>query len=489
LSLEGIGAKLQYDDGLTKVTELVPGGAADKDGRLKPGDHVLAVGQGREGEMVDVEDMNINEVVKLIRGKAGTVVRLKVKPADKGEPKVIDITRASIELKDSEARAEVIDLSEPVADKDSKDSDGKEKNVSQARAQILEHSRKPDGTPYKIGVIDLPSFYMDMKGSRLGLEDYKSTTRDMERILRDFKAKGVDAVILDLRRNGGGALNEAISTTGLFIDEGPVVQVKDSNGRVQQLDDPDKGVAWDGPLVVLQSKFSASASEIFAGAIQDYGRGLILGDRTSHGKGTVQSMIYLGQELFSGLSNAPPLGALKITIQQFYRPDGDSTQNRGVVSDVELPSITSHLDVGESDLDYALKFDRVNSAPYAKVNLVDKRMVDELRARSAQRVAQSDDFQKVEKKISRYKQLKEEKNVTLNESKFMAERADFNSDKEEEKQLEQLEDSNRPVVKRDYYFNEALAVTLDYLQLLHGAALNGVASGARAAMSGVDSSR
>ncbi len=508
LSLEGIGAKLQYDDGLTKVTELVPGGAADKDGRLKPGDHVLGVGQGRDGEMVDVEDMNINEVVKLIRGKAGTVVRLKVRPADKGEPKIIDITRASIELKDSEARAEVIDLGDPdaltkdakdtiskdTADKEtaSKETASKDNGVkigAEVRAAILEHSRKPDGTPYKIGVIDLPSFYMDMKGSRLGLEDFKSTTRDMEKILREFKAKGVDAVILDLRRNGGGALNEAISTTGLFIDEGPVVQVKDSNGRVQQLDDPDKGVAWDGPLVVLQSKFSASASEIFAGAIQDYGRGLILGDRTSHGKGTVQSMIYLGQELFAGLTNAPPLGALKITIQQFYRPDGDSTQNRGVVSDVELPSITTHLDVGESDLDFALKFDRVNSAPYAKVNLVDKRVVDELRARSAQRVQQSEDFQKVEKKIARYKQLKEQKNISLNEEKFMAERADFNTDKEEEKQFEQLEDSNRPVVKRDYYFNEALAVTLDYLQLLRGAGMNGVASGVRPAINAAQSAR
>lgn len=488
LSLEGIGAKLKYDDGLTKVTELVPGGAAEKDGRLKPGDHVLAVGQGRTGDMVDVEDMNINEVVKLIRGKAGTVVRLKLKPADEGEPKIVDITRASIELKDSEARAEVIEMSEPeVAATSVKDAiDVKEGggDGSQARSVILEHSRKPDGKPYKIGVIDLPSFYMDMKGSRLGLDDYKSTTRDIDRILRDFKAKGVDAVILDLRRNGGGALNEAISTTGLFIDEGPVVQVKDSSGRVQQLDDPDKGVAWDGPLVVLQSKFSASASEIFAGAIQDYGRGLILGDRTSHGKGTVQSMIYLADGLFAGLKNVDPMGALKITIQQFYRPDGASTQNRGVVSDVELPSITSHLDVGESDLDYALKFDRVNSTPYAKVNLVDKRIVDELRTRSARRVQQSDDFQKVEKKIARYKQLKEQKSVSLNEATFMAERADFNSDKEEEKQLEQLEESNRPVVKRDYYFNEALAVTLDYVQMLRGAALNGVASGMRPTVHG-----
>jgi len=464
LSLEGIGAKLQFDDGFTKVTELVPGGAADKDGRLKPGDRVLAVGQGREGDMVDVVDMNINEVVKLIRGKAGTLVRLKLQPAEAGagEPKTIDITRASIELKDSEARSEIIEV---------KDSD--------VRAQIVEQIHKANGQPYKVGVIDLPSFYMDMKGARMGVEDFKSTTRDVQKILNEFKSKGVDAVVLDLRRNGGGSLTEAIALTGLFIDEGPIVQVKDPNGRVQHYDDPEKGVAWDGPLVVLQSKFSASASEIFAGAIQDYGRGLIVGDHSSHGKGTVQSMIYLGQELFGNLRNAQDLGALKITIQQFYRPDGDSTQNRGVLSDVELPSITSHLDVGETDLDYALKFDRVDPAPYSKVNLVEKPVVDELRARSSARVGKSEDFQKVDKKIARLAQIKAQKSVPLNEEKFLSDRAEFNADKEEEKQIEQLEDSNRPVVKRDYYFNEALAVTMDYVQLLKGAAPNGVASRVR----------
>ncbi|HEY2760116.1 MAG TPA: S41 family peptidase, partial [Pirellulales bacterium] len=325
LKLEGIGAALEYEleDGTTKVSRLIPGGPAEKDGRLKPEDRVIGVGQGTGGEFTDVADMNLNEVVDLIRGKAGSVVRLKVQSAT-GATKVVDITRASIELKDQEARSE-----------------------------IFEEGHKPNGRPYKIGVIDLPSFYMDMNGARQGLSDYKSTTRDVQRLLDDFNAKGVDAVILDLRRNGGGSLVEAVSLTGLFIDEGTVVQVKDSNGRVQKYDDNDRGVAWAGPLVVLQSKFSASASEIFAGAIQDYNRGLVIGDRTSHGKGTVQQLMDVSQAYFGNIPNAQPMGALKITIQQFYRPDGDSTQNRGVVSDIELPSLTTHLDVGESDLDYA----------------------------------------------------------------------------------------------------------------------------------------
>ena len=190
-------------------------------------------------------------------------------------------------------------------------------------------------------MINLPSFYMDMSGARAGATDFKSTTRDVARLLKEFNAKNVDAVVIDLRHNGGGSLTESINLTGLFIDTGPVVQVKDSDGTKQQYDDTERGVAWAGPLVVLTSKFSASASEIFAGAIQDYKRGLIVGDNSTHGKGTVQSLLDLGQKIFRGLANAPPMGALKITMQQFYRPDGDSTQNRGVLADVELPSLTS----------------------------------------------------------------------------------------------------------------------------------------------------
>ncbi|MEX2139836.1 MAG: carboxy terminal-processing peptidase [Pirellulales bacterium] len=434
LELEGIGASLQYEDGYTKVKELIPGGAAEKDGRLQPEDRVIGVAQGDEGEFVDVVDMNLNDVVKLIRGTPGTVVRLKVTPAGQPEPKVYDITRARIELKDKEARAEVI-----------------------------EEGMKPNGQPYKIGVIDLPSFYMDMEGNRNGSKEYKSTTRDVQKILRDFRSDNVDAVMLDLRRNGGGSLVEAISLTGLFIDHGPIVQVKDSGGRIESHDDDDRGMAWDGPLVVLTSKFSASASEIFAGAIQDYRRGIVVGDKATHGKGTVQSLLDLGRQLFRN-PNAPSLGALKITMQQFYRANGDSTQNRGVLADVELPSLTTHLDVGEGDLDFALKFDKIDAAEFSKETLVDPKLVEELRQLSQRRITDNDEFQKEIRRIESYKKQKEQKRVSLNAEKFLADRAELNADKEEEKKFEELNGS-APIFKRDFYNNETLAVTLDYLRL------------------------
>ncbi|MDX1964155.1 MAG: carboxy terminal-processing peptidase [Pirellulales bacterium] len=435
LKLEGIGAALQYDDGYTKITNIIPGGPADKDGRLKADDRVISVAQDEGTEFVDVVDMNLNDVVKMIRGKAGTTVQLKVLPGGVGEPKIIKLTRDSIELKDSEARSE-----------------------------IIEEGKKPNGQPFKIGVINLPSFYMDMEAARAGNEDYKSTTRDVKKLLDDFNAKGVDLVIMDLRQNGGGSLPEAISLTGLFIDQGPVVQVKDAEGNIQHYEDQDRGKAWNGPLVVLTSKFSASASEIFAGAIQDYGRGLIIGDKATHGKGTVQSLMDLGRRFFP-TANAPEFGSLKITMQQFYRPNGDSTQNRGVLADVEIPSITSHLDVGESDLDYALAFDHVEPLPFRKENLVEQSMIDELRALSKERTEKSEDFQKEAKKIARYESIKKSKRVNLNEAKFLAEREEFNSEKEEEKEFEEQNKPNKPVVKRDYYFNEALSVALDYLRL------------------------
>ncbi len=433
--LDGIGASLQYDDGNTVVNELVDGGAAQLDGRLKPKDRVIGVGQGEGGEIVDVVDMSLKDVVKLIRGKRGTIVRLKVLPVGSTEPKIYNVTRAKIELKNSEARSE-----------------------------ILETGKKANGEPFKVGFIDLPGFYMDMTGARQGIPEFKSATRDVRKLLNQFNEKHVDAVIVDLRRNGGGALNEAISLTGLFIDTGPVVQVKDSDGRVQHYDDLDSGVAWAGPLVVLQSKFSASASEIFAGAIQDYRRGLVIGDKSSHGKGTVQSMLDVGQSLFQ-IPNAPSLGALKITIQQFYRPDGDSTQRRGVVSDVELPSMSTHLPVGEADLDFALKFDHVDAVPFNAVNMVNSDLVKQLAQLSTERIDKSDEWQKEIKKIARYEKQKDRKQVSLNKEKFIAEHADINSEKEEEDQFKELNEQKRPVVKKDYYIDEVLALTTDYLRL------------------------
>jgi carboxyl-terminal processing protease len=423
------------DDNATSVTSIIPGGAADKDGRLKPKDQVVGVGQGDSGEIVDTVDMKLSDVVAMIRGKRGTKVRLQVIPVGSTEKKVITITRDRIELKDSEARSEIVTA-----------------------------GKKADGSPYKIGVINLPSFYMDMEAAQRGDPTFKSTTRDCKAILDDFKEKGVDAVLVDLRQNGGGSLSEAINMTGLFIDTGPVVQVKGSDGRVQAYSDYDRGMAWDGPLVVMISRHSASASEIFAGAIQDYDRGLVIGDRTTHGKGTVQSLVDLSRRLFQGVPSPPQLGALKVTIQQFYRPSGASTQNRGVEAHVELPALTSYLEIGESDLDFALEFDEVEEASHVKMGMISSEVAGDLAARSKERIAKSEDFKKVARAIQRYTDRKERKTVSLNEKKFLADRED--DDKDEDSDEPEPEVKPVPVVDRNFYVEEALNITVDYVDAL-----------------------
>jgi carboxyl-terminal processing protease len=436
LKLEGIGASLMSEDGYTLVKKIIPGGAAAKDGRIKLDDKIIGVGQGDNDEIVDVVDMKLSDVVKMIRGKPGTKVRLEVMPADGSGRKVYVIARERIALTDSEAQSKIFDA-----------------------------GRKPDGSPYRIGVIDLPSFYRDTEAERRGRLDFKSATRDVRVILDDFRAKGVDAVLLDLRMNGGGALNEAISLTGLFIGDGPVVQVKGAGGHVQPYYDPDSNVAWSGPLVVVIDKFSASASEILAGAIQDYGRGLIIGDHQTHGKGTVQSMLDVYQQLFGVPPRADEsLGALKITMQKFYRPDGDSTQRRGVLSDIEIPSLTGHLEgISEADLDYALPFDKVAGTDYKRFDYINPGLCDQLRKLSEQRVQKSEKFQKVVRNIARYKEQKAKKYITLNETKFLKERSEMNADKEEEKAIDNILAGG--VIKRDYYLDEAMAITADYLNI------------------------
>jgi len=442
LELEGIGASLQSVDGYTVVKKIIKGGAADKDGRLHVEDKIVGVGQGEDGEIVDTVEMKLKDVVKLIRGKKGTVVRLEIIPVDDPKRKIITITRAKIELTESEAQGKVFDF-----------------------------GQKSNGQPYRIGVIDLPSFYMDMDRARAGDPNYRSTTRDVRRILESFKAQGVDAVILDLRYNGGGSLTEAINCTGLFIDEGPVVQVKDSKGRITPYHDLEPGTVWAGPLIVLTSKFSASASEILAGAIQDYRRGLIIGDHCTHGKGTVQSLMDLGKRLFP-VAASPQMGALKITMQQFYRPSGASTQKRGVVADLELPSLTTYLDVGEADLDYAIEFDKVQRLDFKAVDQLNQAICDQLRRASELRRQKSEDFQKVQKRIARYLEQKQRKYVTLNEEKFLKERAELNADKEEEQALEDAANPDKPTIERDYYLDEAMAIMVDYLNLRQVARTN-----------------
>ena len=439
LELDGIGASLRSEDGTTEVHEIIPGGAADMDGRLKEGDLIVGVGQDTSGEIEDIVDMRLNDVVKLIRGARGTVVRLEVKPVDNPKELVVyEITRAQIKLTNQEARG-----------------------------AIVPWGQKPNGQPYQLGVIHLPSFYMDMDGARMGKPDYRSCTRDVRRILQQFKQDGVDAVVVDLRFNGGGSLPESVSMTGLFIDQGPVVQVKGPDGRTQPYPDQEPGMVWSGPLAVLTNMFSASASEIFAGAIQDYGRGVVIGDRTTHGKGTVQQLFDLNDRLFRQ-GNGLNLGALKLTIQQFYRPGGDSTQNRGVLADVEIPALTGHLDgISESDLDFPVEFGRVRELQHDHFPMMDPTIKAVLQTNSQQRISNSEEFGKDNKRIALYKEQKDRKTVTLNLAKYLAEREELDTDKEKEEIGERLGDTDRPVIDMEEHYNqEALSIVVDYLGLL-----------------------
>ena len=432
LNLDGIGAQLQEKDGMTTITRVIPGGAADKHGELKPDDVIVSVGQGPDGEAIDVVEMPLTDVVKMIRGPAGTQVRLAVKQGGEGAAKDLLITRARIELEESAARGIVI-----------------------------EHSIDADSPKLKLGYINLPSFYMDMESARSDSDDFRSSTRDVRRILDDFRSQGVDGVVLDLSRNGGGSLTEAINLTGLFIDRGTVVQVKNSNGSVQQYDDEDNGVAWDGPLVVATSKMSASASEILAGAIRDYKRGIIVGDPATHGKGSVQQLMDLGERIFR--SRRKNYGALKVTLQKFYLPDGESTQLRGVPADVVLPSLTAKMDIGEGDLKYALEFDRVPAARHTFYNMTPSGLLDVLRARSMERVSVNEEFLDLVRRVSLFVEQKENKRISLNEVKFMERREELDARKEEEEKI--LEDQMGAAdVYNDYFYNnEILNVTVDYI--------------------------
>lgn len=325
LSLEGIGAMLQQDGDYTKVNRIVPKGPADKQGELKPQDQIVGVAQGADGDMVDVIGWRLDEVVDLIRGPKESMVRLEVIPAEalaSGERKEIKIIRNEVKLEEQAAQSKVIEL----------DRDGKE---------------------FRLGVIDLPTFYIDFDAANRGDPNYRSTTRDVSRLLEELQSQKVDAVVLDLRNNGGGSLREANDLTSLFIEYGPTVQIRHSSDQIWRDGKRRKGTYYEGPLGVIINRMSASASEIFAGAIQDYGRGLIMGTQ-SYGKGTVQTLLPL------------PAGQLKVTESKFYRISGDSTQHRGVMPDVALPSLYDPEDLGESALDHALEWDQIKPVRHNK---------------------------------------------------------------------------------------------------------------------------
>jgi len=380
LSLVGIGAVLKKsDDGYTKIMELVVGGPADKEGHLKVGDRIVAVAQG-DKEFVEVIDIKLDKVVSMIRGKKGTRVRLQVIPSHATDPsarKVVEIVRDEVKMKDQEAKAYLIE--------------------------------KPDanGKPHRIGWITLPGFYGDMDGA-------KSTTEDVKALLKRLKKENISGLVIDIRRNGGGYLTEATKLTGLFIKKGPVVQVKDANGKIEVLNAEEPDVTYDGPLVILTSTLSASASEIFAGALQDYGRAVIVGDHHSFGKGTVQQLIPVDRFVQFLSGSGGEAGALKLTIQKFYRVAGGSTQLSGVASDVALPSLWDREDIGESALKNPLPYDEVPPADYRK-SPNQPLFLDELRSRSAARVAASPEFKYINENIARLKETIDGNKFSLNE--------------------------------------------------------------------------
>jgi carboxyl-terminal processing protease len=440
LSLQGIGAALQSEDGVTVVKQIVAGGAAEKDGRLKVNDKITAVAQ-EEGEFQEILEMKLNKVVRLIRGDGGTKVRLRVLK-ESGETVVYELTRQTIALTAQEVKGEVIQTGERVP-----------------------------GTKGRVGVINIPSFYRDFGGAQQGKDDFKSTARDVLKVLNDFRTQGgVDAIVVDLRMNGGGALSEAIEVSGLFIDRGPVVQVKEQSGRIKSHDDEDPGVEYSGPLVVLCNRLSASASEIFAAAIKDYGRGVVIGDATTHGKGTVQNVMPVSSQMFRILNGSKDRGSLKLTINQFYRVNGDSTQNRGVESDIVLPSLIDHMDLGESFLENALAFDHIAPAKFANYGYSSPQIVAALKEASQKRVAADPKFQQVAKDIERYLARKNRKTVSLNEEAMKREREEDKAAKDVEKEEEENETkTDKPVFAKTEYNNEVLMIALDYFSQLKAA--------------------
>jgi len=381
LSLVGIGAMLRSEDGYAKIESLVPGGPAQVDGRVKVGDRITAVAQG-PAEFVDVREMRLDKVVEMIRGKKGTRVRLLVIPSDATDPsrrKNVELVRDEIKLKDQEARADII------------------------------IKKDENGDPIKLGWLTLPSFYADMD------KHQKSTTRDVLALLKRLKKENIAGLVVDLRKNGGGSLEEALSLTGLFLKSGPIVQTKDYNGYIRISSDPDSGIAYTGPLVVLTSRQSASASEIFAAALQDYGRAVIVGDKNTFGKGTVQTILPIGR--FASLlgSHNDEDGALKLTIQKFYRVAGGSTQLHGVASDIVLPSLSDLPEFGEGALKNALPYDEVAKAKYTKWSDSHSLFVDQLRRRSEERVKNDPEFHYVMGDMDRLRHKIDENRISLNE--------------------------------------------------------------------------
>ncbi|MCK2182542.1 carboxy terminal-processing peptidase [Halomonas getboli] len=441
LSLEGIGALLQADGEYVKVASLVPGGPAEKTGVLKPADRIIGVGQEGE-EMINVVGMRLDDVVDMIRGAKGSVVRLDVVPAqavDTTRSKVVEITRDTVKLEDQAAQSEVVDV------------------------------ERDDGV-HRLGVIEVPAFYVDFDAWQAGEPDYRSTTRDVAKEIEHLKDENVEGIVLDLRNNGGGALQEANSLIGLFIDRGPTVQVRDAQGRISLYGDTDSGTLYDGPLAVLVNRLSASASEIFAGAIQDYGRGLVIGSDT-FGKGTVQTLSDLNH------------GQLKLTRAKFYRISGESTQHRGVTPDILFPSLIDPDRIGESSLDNALPWDQVRKVQYRRYG-EPERYLDTLRQRHRQRADAHPNFHYLEREAQLADRLREQQtSVSLNREQRQreaeaqeAEQLALENQRREALGLDPLddwtdardEDTEQPQPIDRAQVMESAEILLDYSRLDHG---------------------
>jgi len=373
LSLEGIGAVLQSEDEYTKILRLIPGGPAERSKLLKAADRIVGVAQGTEGEMLDIVGWRLDEVVNIIRGPKGTLVRLQIIPADAADihqTKIIHIVRDKVKLEEQAAQKSVLEV-------------------------------ERDTKKYRIGVIDIPTFYADFQGMNEGNPDYKSTTKDVQQLLKELKEEEVQGLVIDLRDNGGGSLQEANSLVGLFIGLGPTVQVRNANGRIDIVRDHDPKLAYSGPLVVLVNRMSASASEIFAGAIQDYNRGIIIGEQT-FGKGTVQSLLPLSK------------GQLKATTAKYYRISGKSTQNKGVLADLDYPSIYNAEEIGESSLPEALPYDQVNSIPYQTYYKMED-LLPKLSEKFTSRMKLNPDYEYVLARKKRIEEMSSKKEISLSE--------------------------------------------------------------------------
>ena len=444
-SLEGIGAQLQTEDEYTKVVRIIPGGPAFKSKLLHRGDKIIGVAQGKDGEMVDVIGWRIMDVVQLIRGKKGSIVRLQIIPASEGvnaAPNEITLVRDKIKLEEQSAKDKILNI-------------------------------KQDGKTYKLGVITLPAFYSDFNAEQRGDKNYKSTTRDVKKLVDELKKANVKGIIIDLRNNGGGSLEEAIKLTGLFIKNGPVVQIKNSMGGIKVEDDPDNSIDYSGPLFVLVNRFSASASEIFSAAIQDYGRGLIIGSNT-YGKGTVQNLIDLNRFMPSA---GKKLGQVKLTIAKFYRIDGASTQHLGVVPDIQFPSSIDDKEYGESTEPSSLPWDQIDSTNYIRFGDIQK-YVPELIKRHLDRIKNNDaDWNEFTEEVKEYREVHDKKYLSLNENIRKKEQKEVEQKRFERENarrkslgLKLLQKGETPknddTVKDDPELNETGHIMADYINMI-----------------------